>query len=504
VERGKSTLFSNPFGLFWRRQWVVYLCVLLTSGAAFSYYAVSGERYEAYTLLRAGQGIKERSGSTTNGPLGDGVDLQSRMESLSRIAKIDHVILEAASAVGYDRLSSNTNPTLMAQFWAWGKEIDFGDAFAKEPAGSRPRPDEQAAMEPEARAVIERNQSAILSLRDRVVAKQEGRSDLLRITFRHADPAIAASYLNELANALVTIQNTDVQMPGAQEFYQQQTKRLEEEAEIAAANLKTFSVEASIYSVDEQRALLLKRANDLATLISTTRGTIEERKGQKQAIVDQLQVLRPVAQSKVVSQMVRTLGGQEAHKAVESPAKELTPPDDNIPPLLLVKVYQDNMSSLMKVNADLNGSTLLLDQLATELETVNNDLASLSAKEAEYGRLKRALTTSSAAAAQYANRILEEEISSEVAKKSQLSSLRVVQRAITPTTPVFPQVPQLISLALIGGVLLGFALIVGPELARGAMGSQEKRTLGVEDDDDLVDLLVARRRREGSKDLHSA
>ncbi len=48
---------------------------------------------------------------------------------------------------------------------------------------------------------------------------------------------------------------------------------------------------------------------------------------------------------------------------------------------------------------------------------MNKDLASLSAKEAEYGRLKRALTTSSAAAAHYANRILEEEISSEVAKK---------------------------------------------------------------------------------------
>jgi uncharacterized protein involved in exopolysaccharide biosynthesis len=496
-------LFSNPLRLFWRRQWVIYLCLLLTSGTAFVYYAVSGDRYEAYTLLRAGQGIKERSGNNANSPLGEGIDLQSRMESLSRIAKIDHVILEAASAVGYDRLSSNSNPTLVARFWAWGNEIDFGDAFAKQPAGSRPRPEEQAAMEPEARAAIERNQSAILSLRDRVVAKQEGRSDLLKITFRHADPSIAASYLNELANALVAIQNTDVQMPGAQEFFQQQTKRLEEEAEIAAANLKTFSVEASIYSVDEQRQLLLKRANDLAAQIATTRGTIEERKGQKQALVDQLQVLRPVSQSRTISRIVKTLGGQEPRKAAESAAKELEQPDE-LPPILLVKVYQDNMSSLMKVNADLTGATLLLDQLATELENVNKDLASLSAKEAEYGRLKRALTTSSAAAAHYANRILEEEISSEVAKKSQLSSLRVVQRAITPTAPVFPQIPHLIGLALIGGILLGFALIIGPELARGALaGSQEKRGLGV-GDDDLVDLLVARRKREGSKDFHSA
>jgi uncharacterized protein involved in exopolysaccharide biosynthesis len=217
-----------------------------------------------------------------------------------------------------------------------------------------------------------------------------------------------------------------------------------------------------------------------------------------------LQVLRPVSQSRTISRIVKTLGGQEPRKAAESAAKELDQPDE-IPPILLVKVYQDNMSSLMKVNADLTGASLLLDQLGTELEKVNRELASLSSKEAEYGRLKRALTTSSAAAAHYANRILEEEISSEVAKKSQLSSLRVVQRAITPTAPVFPQIPQLIGLALIGGILLGLALIIGPELARGAMmaGSQEKRALGV-GDDDLVDLLVARRRREGSKDLHSA
>jgi hypothetical protein len=56
---------------------------------------------------------------------------------------------------------------------------------------------------------------------------------------------------------------------------------------------------------------------------------------------------------------------------------------------------------------------------------------------------------------------------------------------------------------LIGGILLGVALIIGPELARGAMGGQEKPAPGV-GDDDLVNLLVARRRREGSKDLHSA
>ena len=489
MERGISAVFS--FRFFWRRQWILYLCLLLTSGVGFLYYAAVGDRYEAYTLLRAGQGIKERSGNS-NTPLGEGLDLQSRMESLSRIAKIDQVILEAGRAVGYDRLSANTNPTLMNRFWAWAKEIDLAHAFVDEPA--------TPTLEPEAE--IERNKSRILGLRDRVAAKQEGRSDLLRITFRHRDPAIAASYPNELANALVAVQSTDVQMPGAQEFFQQQTTRLEEEAQAAAANLKSFSVHASIYSVDEQRALLLRRANDLATSISTTRATIEDKKGQKQAIAEQLQVLRPVTQSKTVSRMVRTLGGQDSRKAAESAAREPEQADE-IPPLLLVKVYQDNMAALMKVNADLNGSTELLKGLGTELDQVNKELALLSANEAEYGRLKRTLTTASAAAAHYATRILEEEISSEVAKKSQLSSLRVVQKAITPTAPVFPQVPHLIGLVLAGGIMLGLALIVGPALARGAMHAHQKPAIDV-GDDDLVDLLVARRRKGASKDLQSA
>jgi uncharacterized protein involved in exopolysaccharide biosynthesis len=498
VERGTSSVLASAFGLLWRRQWVIYLCLLLTSGAAFLYYAAVGDRYEAYVLLRAGQGIKERSSSNTAAtPFGEGVDLQSRMESLSRIAKIDLVILEAAKNVGYERLSSDSNPTLLARVMAWGREIDLRDVFAKETA----EPKAQAKPVDETEEDIERNQAGILSLRDRVNAKQEGRSDLLRITFRHRDPVVAASYLNELANALVTVQSLDVQMPGAQEFFQQQTKRLEEDAEIAAAELKRFSVEASIYAVDDQRQLLLKRASDLSALIATTRGAIEDKKGQKLSVADQLAVLRPVAQNKAVSRMVTTLGGQDGRKGLDPVAK---PPEqfEEQPPLLLIKVYQDNMATLMKLNAELNGQMELLNQLGTELEKVNKELASLSAKEAEYGRLKRVLTTASLAAAQYATRILEEQISSEVAKKSQLSSLRVVQKAITPKEPMFPQASQLVALAVAGGILLGLGGIFGPELAKSTMYPASNPVTAVEDHDPIKNLLMAVQRGDGVRGLH--
>jgi hypothetical protein len=74
---------------------------------------------------------------------------------------------------------------------------------------------------------------------------------------------------------------------------------------------------------------------------------------------------------------------------------------------------------------------------------------------------------------------------------------------MAPTGPVFPQVPHLIGLALAGGILLGFALIIRPELAGAVKHSHPNRAVEVEESD-LVDLLVARRRKEASKDLQSA
>jgi len=99
--------------------------------------------------------------------------------------------------------------------------------------------------------------------------------------------------------------------------------------------------------------------------------------------------------------------------------------------------------------------------------------------------------------------MLEEQISSEVAKKTQLSNLRVVQRAVPPTAPVFPRVPHLIALALVGGILLGFGIIVGPEFARGTTHTQRSHALVV-GDDEPVTLFVARQRKDGSKDSLSA
>ena len=454
-KNGYDHLIANILPILWHRQLIIYAAIILASLGAFLVYGMIGQRYEAHTLLRVGQGIKDRSANADNGTLGEGVDLSSRIDSLARIGATDHVIQQAAAKVGYDRLFPDEEaPWLFKTRIAIQSRLrDVLPDYLIENSEDIKKSDNKDTT----------TQEIISALRSLISAKQEGRSDLLRISFRYPNPTIAAEFLNELANSLVATQADLVQIPGAEVFFQQQTKRLELEAEKAAADLQNFSVAASIYSVADQRTLLLKRANDLATQLATIRAQIEERKGQKQAMIDQLAALKPVAQSKTVTSIVNTLGGPGFHSTPNANGASNL---DEAPPLLLVRVYQDAMATLLKVNTELSGYSKMEKLIGTEIEQVNAELASLSSKEAEYDRLKRLLTRASAAADHYGTRMGEEQISSDIAKKTQLSSLRVVQLASAPLSPSFPQISHLAILALLGGFALGSAMIAMLELKR--------------------------------------
>ncbi|XIA62302.1 hypothetical protein ACFIOY_22070 [Bradyrhizobium sp. TZ2] len=445
--------------ILWRRRLMIFLAVVLTSAAGFVFYQSVGERYESYTLLRVGQGIKDR---TPSGPFAEGLDLTSRIESLARIATTDQVIRLAALHVGFDRLFKKPESDLTSTAREWMAQSDFVQAFLAQFDSPKARP---GAEETNANADVLRDKqlAQVAALRSLITAKAEGRTDLLKIAFRHRDPAIAAEFLNQLANALAATQADLVQVPGAQVFFQQQTKRLEAEAEKAATDLRNFSVTASIYSVADQRTLLLKRADDLGNLIASTRGAVEDRRGQKQAILDQLMILRPVYQSRTVTGIVNNLRGRD-HKEVENSVG--TAHNEEAPPLLLVKVYQDAMANLLKVNTDLNGSLRIEKHLVSELEKVNAELASLSSREAEYDRLKRVLTRASSAADHYGTRVIEEDINQDIAKKTQLSSVRVIQLAEKSITPVFPRAAHIAVLAIVGGIALGSTFAVMLELGR--------------------------------------
>jgi succinoglycan biosynthesis transport protein ExoP len=157
------------------------------------------------------------------------------------------------------------------------------------------------------------------------------------------------------------------------------------------------------------------------------------------------------------------------------------------------------MANLLKVNTDLNGSLRVEKHLVVELEKVNAELASLSSREAEYDRLKRVLTRASAAADHYASRVIEEQINQDIAKKSQLSSVRMVQQAEASIVPVFPRLIHLVVLAAAGGIALGSAIAVMLELTR-----VRRRDEGADEVGKAIEEVVRRSVRSHLKEIQAA
>jgi uncharacterized protein involved in exopolysaccharide biosynthesis len=157
------------------------------------------------------------------------------------------------------------------------------------------------------------------------------------------------------------------------------------------------------------------------------------------------------------------------------------------------------MANLLKVNTDLNGSLNVEKALTVELDKVNEELASLSSKQAEYDRLKRVLTRASTAADHYGSRVIEEQINQDIAKKTQLSSVRVVQRAEKSTLPMFPQAVHLVLLALVGGLALGSGVAVMLEFMRARRPEEDEDEVGP-----AIEEVVKRSVRNHLREIQAA
>ena len=497
-----------------RRHKVVAFAVLLTVlGASLSAYLLVGRRYDAEALLLVGDGVTERSGSRS-------VVDPTGLYSLARIAATEDVVREAANKVGLQRLFPDLDrmqPNGGTLISSLREAADVLREAANKLGFQRLFPDldrmqpnggtlisilrEAAAKLRAAKLGLERLLSAdqirpkdsvlISMLRRSIVVQAEGKTELLKISFPHRDPVVAAEFVNALVDALVAKQAELLNVPGAFQFFDVQRKQLEEEVQKAASRLEAFSAAVSIYSINDQRSLLLKRAEELAESLSSTRRSTVDLQGQKQALTEHLLRLKPVSQSQFVTGIVKSLGANDVETtgtdAKPSPAeRSLT----EVPPLLLVRVYQETLAALFKANADLAGAKNREAHLGTELQTVNKELATLLSRETEYNRLSRDLALAVTAAETYAKRTTEERINTSLAN-AHVSGLRVAQLASPPDLPAFPQPLIFLALGLVGGIVLASAAALLPEALASVPKFDAGRARAAQFDDERARVPLA-------------
>ncbi len=405
--------------------------------------------YEASTVLIGGQPDLESSTAAIKRSSDSGL-------SLAGIAESEEVLRAAIAIVG---LSNLVGPTELDSRSVFEKsrallinirdtvlrsglsKISMKDLTNTDPPADARRPNDGVSQE----------DAAFLLVSRAVRVKAEPNSDILRISFRHKSPIVAAAFANAMNRVFIERQAAIFSRPGATDFFRTQSARFTADFKRASAELRDFMTSSAVYSVEEQRQLLLRRRNDIILSLAANRGTIAERTAQKTAIVSQLRKLAPVARSPYVSSVVNSMSDEKLDRSAAD-ARGLTDTVNGESPLLLVKVYQDSMSTLFKTDADLMALEKVREVQTAELDATTRDLQRLAANEYQYLTLKRAVGIAQENALMYEKRMTEEKINAE-SRAANFLAVKVVQRASPPANPVFPNYPLVTAMAGIVSLL---------------------------------------------------
>lgn len=307
-----------------------------------------------------------------------------------------------------------------------------------------------------------------LRAKESLKATAEPNTGFIRISYQARDPDYAVKFLNALIQRF-TEKHYDLYSNGAAvSFFARHRKESEEEFSLASAELAAFSASHNIFNIDEQRKLLLQERSRVASDLASTRDLRAQNESEASAIADQLVQMKPFSRYPQINSLAETTRRlhPRSHDATTADEKNPAPQLPNLtgdPPLLLVKVYQDTIATLVKLNTDIAGLRTKLKYQQSELDDINRKLADLSAKESAFERLRQRVDLARTTTSQFAKKAIDEQIQQDL-NAQKLSTVRIVQPPTPPVEPVWPR-RLIVAIALVLAALPPIAL-AGPAAYR--------------------------------------
>lgn len=231
----------------------------------------------------------------------------------------------------------------------------------------------------------------------KLTAEAVPRSSVLRVVFRHPDPAIAAEALHVLVDAYKQ-RHLEVFSDATLEFVEKQTRVFEERLRDSERALEAFRQAHGVFNYAEQMTLLLRRRAELDAVHQQS--TVELAETQRRA--------------------------EALDAALERPR-----PTMRTPPLSASEAIQ---TDLLRLEAEAAARTARLAELSTLRAAVERQIRGLDRAQRELSALTR--ETAERERLYTAQRIRFEEMRStwEMAEQK-LSNIAIIDRGAVPSTP---------------------------------------------------------------------
>jgi len=331
------------------------------------------------------------------------------------------------------------------------------------------------------------------------------KTTVLRVSFQHNDPSMAAKTVNVLIDLFKDKRLGVFKDPHASAFLQQQVAAYRQELDESEQRLQEFLQHNPHASHAQQRGLLLARWEGVNTTLKTTQSRIVELetklaslKGQLQSIAEntpvsaepgasidtakaQLLALRLREQellNKYKDEHPSLIGIRKAIQEAEVFLREVSRGSKVVVGKNVL--HQDLKREMVQTEAELHAQKEKIAVLEQQLAQVDTELQALAVREKELSDLQRERARSENNYQVYAAKLEETHLVDEM-DRQKIANISLVQAATIPTEPVKPRKRLHIAFAALFGAFVAVGLAFFREYIGQGLSTPEstERRLGL-------------------------
>lgn len=340
---------------------------------------------------------------------------------------------------------------------------------------------------------------AVLRVQDNLHTAQVGSTPMLDVIFSHEDPNMAAKVVNTLVNLYLDRHlgiHTD---PKLSKFFEQQFEALKQQRSRGQRNLDEFKSRHAVSgSFEEERQLLLAQRIALETALNeaeSQRAGTEKRieffrgrsVGGSPAVNSRNDARITAAQEKLADMEIRELEYSMNYTEKNPSLWDLRNKIRSVRQHLVTleggqarsatrfrdaASFQNMQEKLLAEEADFKVSSAKQASLSERLREVQHGMANLDRIEDEYKDLEQRVKLALEGYRLYSTKYEESRIS-QAMDREKIASLKVIELARPPVTPLPPRRFLKLGLALLFGVVGGIGLAATIELRQGSFETVE-------------------------------
>ncbi|HEY3423789.1 MAG TPA: GumC family protein [Negativicutes bacterium] len=316
------------------------------------------------------------------------------------------------------------------------------------------------------------------------------KSNVIQVTFQHKDPRVAAKALNLLVD-FYKEKHLQVFSDPKSSFLESQLVAYDQKLKESETNLQSYKQKAGVFSLEEQRSLLLKQRSELDTALKNTQNIMYEMQKRIYTLKEQMKkfsesTTRYTSTERdkiIVETKARLLALQlneqalskkytETNRLVVNARKEiqtvkdfLKEQEEDISNKVKTgnSVYQNTEMDLIKAETELNAQKGKASAVNQQLSEVNRSIRALEFSEKNILQLKREQTINEKNFQTYMEKAEEARITEDM-NRLKMSNISIIQKATVPVEPVKPKKALNILMGIIMGIFCGIGLALISEI----------------------------------------